>query len=373
MENHMKLFTSLISAVFFLAELGGTVKAPRAQTPPTPQPQPGQQQSSQPAALDPANPPWNQTRERVPKEVKDKEKETVATWCPPTSSQLKPDTSEIAYQIVYRDPTTGTLTTVRHKEQKQVQTTADGRVVDTTTVVWEILVEEPNKKTQRIIYRLLDYEFLKTATAEQIAAAREKIGDVETRREKGGGRRVVTKDDFFDPANQPSPTPSPAPQQAPKGSWLQPSTRLANVSRRILDPLYAAIEESTTGSGPFMLAQSTQLRPSAPPQETRQEPQDNIKIVTIGGPPSEPFVVVFEQPPQTTPEQFLQNPPGSTWDPATDPQGPNTATGGPGGSIPVTYIPGGFINIGSGWSSTRIQSSFACVAGRDGGEDDETL
>src|ERR1051325_3974030 len=112
----------------------------------------------------------------------------------------------------------------------------------------EYSLKKLTKKIRRIIYRLLDYEFLKTATDEQIAAAREKIGDVETRREKGGGRRVVTKDDFFDPANQPSPTPSPAPQQAPKGSWLQPSTRLANVSRRILDPLSPAIEQSTTRS-----------------------------------------------------------------------------------------------------------------------------
>lgn len=162
------------------------------------------------------------------------------------------------------------------------------------------------------------------------------------------------------PTSQPTQTPSvPPTSPQERGSSISPlfSGRLANVSYggSRLDSV-AMVENRSSDSAAVLLAAATQERPPTQTRETQEEPQHNIKIVAIGGPLSDPVVVMYEPEPQTTPEDFVNKPPMASWDPNRDPQGPSTATPGPDG-IPITGIPVGFINIGSGWASQRVHSS----------------
>lgn len=328
------------------------VHTTRAQTPPT-QPAPpagqgsGQGSGTEAPAIDLANPPWNQSRERIPKEVKDKEKETPVAGCPPTRERNQ-DEEKVTYEVTYYDTNTQTTTRIRHTDIFESSRLSDFRRV------WEITIEEPGKPKKKITYELKSHP-----------------ADDEKRTEKWGkappDTRNVAPGDLFVPASPQTPAPTPGGQ---RGSWLYPfsSTRLASVAHR--PGLFTATGDSLpTPSLPFLLAaDATQERPSAqPPQETQERPRYNIKIVAIGGPPSEPVVVMYEPEPQTTPEEFVENPPGSTWDPTTDAQGPRTATPGPTGT-PITGMPTGWINIGSGWTPTQrvpSQTFISCAAGGD--------
>src|SRR5712664_3414288 len=70
-------------------------------------------------------PPWTQEK-KIPKEVKDKEKEKPTAWC--------------AGEAIYIDPKTGTTTTIRYKQGPPAKFT--------------VIIQELNKPERRITYDL---------------------------------------------------------------------------------------------------------------------------------------------------------------------------------------------------------------------------
>ena len=332
------------------------------------------------------NPPWNFQNPPYyppilkPKEVKDRDNEKPVSWCTTERSDPSKDDKQRQITADWHETTVtysdGTQIRFTYEEYVQYWESRDPAKPGTLTsktripLQWVIELPGPGGKT-RITYK--PDETAKTYLPP------ERSRPTRTIEEPGKEPRTEPWEDQIQERKQRLENENRAPvnpQEAPKkGSWLQPfsSQQLVNIIHRQRLLSSATIQESPLGFAyPLLLAADTmQSRPSTQPRETREEPRDNIKAVFFGGPPSEPVTVVFEQPPQTTPEEFVGSPPMSNWNPKTDSPGPTTASSGPDGGIPVSYVPGGFVNLGSGWSSQRVPSSFLrfCSGGAEDAHD----
>ena len=263
------------------------------------------------------NPPWNQTRERIPQELKDKENETPIGWCD------NKDKKE--FEVTYFDSKTGTRTTIKRKERWSEPGPPPGQLGIVSGIrfpksVWEITIDEPGKPRKKITYDLDVYKG-------------------ETRTEKTGNDRPtsgpVKEGDLFDPT------------KVKKGSLFE----LFSPHQR------ASVNFSAPGLGvpppgsPFshhsdaLLFAATSERGRDAAEQTQERPVINIKIVTYGNPPSE-TVVHFDPGPQTTPEEFMNIPTtGIPWDPERDGDGPKTVPLNGNTGIPITEIPGGGLPV----------------------------
>lgn len=92
-------------------------------------------------------PPWHQTQERRPKEVKDKENETPVTSC----ENFNGLTGEKINVVNYYDSQTGGTTTIRKIEIPE-QPRMGGSIPAKT--IWEILIQLPGQPKKKITYDL---------------------------------------------------------------------------------------------------------------------------------------------------------------------------------------------------------------------------
>jgi len=274
----------------------------------------------------PFTPPWGPTRERVPQEVKDKENEQPLAWCPNEEKQ--------EFEVTYVD-NTGTRTRIKRKVV--MIDPPPGGTVRMSKIVWEITTDTPGQPRKKSTYDLEPGKETRT----------EKIGKDQPT------TRPIREGDLFDPAKQP-----PA-----KKSFLPDSpTRLARVNFFASDPTLPLSRENSLRQELFILLAATQERPRPSAPSTQERPALNVKLVTYGQPLENPVVHLGEDP-KTTPEEFVQKPTGTPWNPG-DEEGPKTVIPGTTG-IPITSIPSGGINIGSGWASAQVPSStlISCSSG----------
>ncbi|MGH7828337.1 MAG: hypothetical protein ACREQ7_24545 [Candidatus Binatia bacterium] len=281
----------------------------------------------------PFNPPWNQTQERIPQEVKDKEKEQPIAWCE--------DPAKKQFEAHYIDFNNGTRTRIRRKE---VPSAADPTK---TKIVWEIQVRNGVPKTKTTY----DLDPGKETRTERVD-------------KNPPSRRPVAEGDLFDPKKQ-------APARG--GSLRLPffSNRLAKIADRAPDPSTSLFREnSSINSFRLVLAGTTDTRPTA----TTQTREGNVKLVSYGKPP-ENTVFFQEEAPPTNPEDFVADTTGGTpttppnnWGP-TDSEGP-TFTSGP-TKTPFTSHAGDGILVGWGWASGRIPAVvvISCAHGDDDDDD----
>jgi hypothetical protein len=279
-------------------------------------------------------PPWGKTSERIPQEVKDKENEQPLAWCE--------NAERGEFEVTFVDANTGTRTRIKRRV-RTIRGDTGIRLIE--GIDWEVTIEGGGQPKRKITYTNLQPPGAKPA-------------DNETRTEQSGRDKPTTRPiregDLFDPAKQP-----PA-----KKSFLPDSPiRFARVNfpaSKLSSPLSRAdssIQEL------FMLLAATQERalPSTP--STQERPPLNVKLVTYGQPLENPVVHLGEDP-QTTPEEFVQKPTGTPWNPG-DEEGPKTAIPGDTG-IPIASIPSGGINIGAGWASTQVPvSTLVSCSGDD--------
>lgn len=279
----------------------------------------------------PFTPPWGPTEERVPQEVKDKENEKPLAWC---------DNQErLEFEVTYIDSNTGTRTRIK-RLLVMSEYAPLGKIFRVPMVVWEITIDNtPGQPKRKITYHLEPGK--------------------ETRTEKIGKNQPTTtpirEGDLFDPAKQP-----PA-----KKSFLPYSpTRLARVNFLASDPTLPLSREDLFRQELSILLAATQERAKTSAPSTQERPSLNVKLVTYGQPLENPVVHLGEDP-KTTPEEFVQKPTGTPWNPG-DEEGPKTVIPGTTG-IPITSIPSGGINIGSGWASAQVPYStlISCSSGDD--------
>jgi len=263
-------------------------------------------------------PPWGKTRERIPQEVKDKENEQPLAWCENEEKQ--------EFEVTYVD-NNGTRTRIK---RKVVMTDPPpGGTVRMSKIVWEITTDTPGQPRKKSTYDLEPGKETRT----------EKIGKDQPT------TRPIREGDLFDPAAQP-----PA-----KKSFLPDSpVRLARVNFRTSNPTLPLSREDSVRQELFILLAATQERALTSAPSTQERPSLNVKLVTYGQPLENPVVHLGEDP-KTTPEEFVQKPTGTPWNPG-DEEGPKTVIPGTTG-IPITSIPSGGINIGSGWASAQVPAS----------------
>lgn len=294
------------------------------------------------------DPPWNQTGERIPKEVKDKEKENPLAWCERPGKAGVPKQTHVAYT----DSKSGTATTIRYAPERK----------------WVTTIQEVGKPEKKITYDI----------------------NSKQRTEEIKGQRPVTTS--FDPNND-FLTPAPL-------------TALRTLPADVAPPSPPTTPAPSTTPTP----QPPVERPGTGAQQQEAAPL-NLKLVTYGGPIPTP-TFHLDPGPETTPEEFVQKPVETTWRPedkegpqtipgpepgvlpvptiAKLPDGPPGVTPTPGtpptttpgpeptAGIPVIpglgggFIPGpggGFINIGSGWAHARVPYSFLVDCSGDGEEE----
>src|SRR5262245_31616079 len=137
----MRRYTALVAGLLLhVGPLGG-LAADAAQAPmPTFAYRPGSSKAE-------TQPPWYQTQERRPKEVKDKENETPLCSCE-NSDAL---TRQKIFVVTYVDGQTNTRTTIR-----KVETPEQPRIGSPipAKTVWEILTEPPSQPKKKITYDL---------------------------------------------------------------------------------------------------------------------------------------------------------------------------------------------------------------------------
>jgi len=281
----------------------------------------------------PFTPPWGPTRERVPQEVKDKENEQPLAWCE--------NVERGEFEVTYVDANTGTRTRIKRRV-RTIRTDTGLSLIE--GIDWEVTIDGGGQPKRKITYTNLQPPGTKPA-------------DNETRTEQRGRDKPTTRPiregDLFDPAKQP-----PA-----KKSFLPDSpTRLARVNFFASDPTLPLSRENSLRQELFILLAATQERPRPSAPSTQERPALNVKLVTYGQPLENPVVHLGEDP-KTTPEEFVQKPTGTPWNPG-DEEGPKTVIPGTTG-IPITSIPSGGINIGSGWASAQVPSStlISCSSG----------
>jgi hypothetical protein len=260
-------------------------------------------------------PPWGKTRERIPQEVKDKENEQPLAWCENEEKQ--------EFEVTYVD-NNGTRTRIKRKVV--MIDPPPGGTVRLSKIVWEITTDTPGQPRKKSTYDLEPGKETRT----------EKIGKNQPT------TRPIREGDLFDPAAQPP---------AKKSFLPRFSTRLARVNFPASNPSLPLSREDSFRQELFILLAATQERPRPSAPSTQERPALNVKLVTYGQPLENPVVHLGEDP-QTTPEEFVQKPTGTPWNPG-DEEGPKTVIPGTTG-IPITFIPSGGINIGSGWASTRV-------------------
>lgn len=281
----------------------------------------------------PFAPPWGPTRERVPQEVKDKENEQPLAWCE--------NVERGEFEVTYVDSNTGTRTRIKRRV-RTIRTDTGLSLIE--GIDWEVTIDGGGQPKRKITYTNLQPPGTKPA-------------DNETRTEQTGRdkptTRPIRKGDLFDPAAQP-----PA-----KKSFLPSSpTRFARINFFASDPaLPLSREDLFRRELPVLLA-ATQERPGPSAPSTQERPSLNVKLVTYGQPLENPVVHLGDDP-KTTPEEFVQKPTGTPWNPG-DEEGPKTVIPGTTG-IPITSIPSGGINIGSGWASAQVPANtlVSCSGG----------
>lgn len=285
-------------------------------------------------------PPWYQTQERRPKEVKDKENETPVTACENTNEIPR----EKINTVTYYDSQTSTRTTIRRVITEEPR--IGSPLVRT---IWEILIEQAGKPKKKITYSIEP--------------------DNETRSEKTGkdkpNTRPVTGDDMYVPPVRKSSVPA---------GLVQPA--LARAVTR-------AIETSQPrGSARFELAAAPvpfSQRPSG--NDTAAQPKGMsivMKSDVRGEPPQLMFAISDLSPPMTADEYILSQALLQLEKEARDPEGAYYY-----GEIdnPGVFKPGDFfytmdgqnIEIVGDWSLARVPGGFlmACAGFDMDDEDDD--
>jgi hypothetical protein len=286
------------------------------------------------------NPPWSQTKERIPQEVKDKEKEAPLAWC---ENKEKKE-----FEVTYRDPNTGTQVRIKRREDwSEPRPIQEGRFEIVSGIrfpksVWEITIDEPGKPRRKITY---DLDFYR--------------GDTRTEQvdREPPTTRPVRESDLFDP------------QKVKKGALLRDLSpnQMARVTFRTSDPDSPWRREIVSGYHlPTLLAATLERAETQTPQ-TQERPPLNVKLVHYGKPTETP-TFHLDPDPKITPEEFVQKSPPTTWLPE-DRDGPTAVAPGP-TKTPITLLPGGGINIGSGWASARIPFSLLVNCSGENEEDD---
>ena len=256
--------------------------------------------AAEPAA--PFNPPWTQERVKPP----ETENQEPLAWCENTRERKRPDGTVESYNDFRVTYTNGTEVRYEYGQSRKR---------------WVVIVPGPQGRT-RTTYDLTD-EKKPTRTVEEPGkppVTTEWKEAVEALKKKGAF--------LFDP--------------------------FANRLVRVSTPLSPMPDAAAPGPEQLLLAATAEREKTPPAPQTQERPTINIKPVTYGGPLADP-VIHLDPGPATTPEEFVQTPPPVTWTPE-DKEGPKTAPPpeDPTTGTPVTYIPKGGINIGSGWASTRV-------------------
>lgn len=342
--------------------------------------------SAQPlrAQSDDLTPPWVGTQEKIPPEVKDKEKEKPEAVCKTTSKDGLPETD-----VVYRNDKTGETTTVYYSQRKD----ANGK----PKLVWKIKTEAPGKPTKTVTY---DPEPGKETRTE-------KVGDKpETSKAYDPNKDYVApkKQSMLDrPLDRLAVLPV-AYRMSDASSLLPPSDGAEN--RQLAQDSSgagvgtkggAAVQDQgpssygtpvggsangfygpgvEIGQPPEMPRTGTTDKSKTPKSETG-EPSLNLKVVTFRTPHHETTIIIHrddhpkqpQRPTETTHRDggdgHIPEIPPPYWNPFKDPENPGVTEipQKPGQGGGTTEIPGGggggTIEIGQGWAYTRIPDGCA--------------
>ena len=272
-------------------------------------------------------PPWHQTQERRPKEVKDKENETPLTSCENTNAL----TGEKISTVNYLDNATGATTTIRRidiPEQPRIGSPLPAKTI------WEIVTQQVGQPKKKITYDLEPGK--------------------ETRTEKSGNNkpntRQVTGDDMYSP-------------EVKKGSlpFVSDNLALARIIQREAEPV-----QRRRGASPRSFAAVAPMfgAPTSAASATPGQPGGlsiTMKSDAWGEPPKLFFALSDVSPPMSADEYVLSQALGTLED-----EWQSYGYYGPGVFYPgdtFTTSNGQHIEIVGDWSLARVPGGFLMSCG----------